>query len=215
MGRAMISAAGRRLINLMVGKRPQTVTELIESTGVTRTAVTEQLNELVAAGFVHRGTERLPGRGRPRHVYSTTDAALLLLFSDKEQRVVPAIWSAVGELGGRELLDKVIKKVSRDLADQYRQHITAKTPKERFKQLAKILSREGTLLETRDRNGRVVLRKRSCSFFHLFEENRSICCVDAEMMSDVVGHPVRQTESRHDGSPCCVFELVEEKGKKQ
>ncbi|MFZ5831917.1 MAG: MarR family transcriptional regulator, partial [Planctomycetota bacterium] len=71
----MISASGMRLIKLLVGSRPQTVAELIEATGVTRTAVTEQLNELVAAGFVDRGTERLPGRGRPRYLYSATQSA--------------------------------------------------------------------------------------------------------------------------------------------
>ncbi len=210
MKTARVSAAGMRVVELLVGKPPQTVAELIDSAGVTRTAVTEQLNELVAAGLVRRETERLPGRGRPRHVYSTTNAALLLLFADKEQRVVPAMWKAIDDIGGDALVKQVIRKVACSLADEYRARVTAKTPKERFKQLVDILSKEGTLFESREQNGRLVVYKRSCSFLHMFEEKRSICCVDAMMMSEVVGQPVRQTASRHDESPCCVFELAKE-----
>ena len=60
---ALVSQAGMRIVRLLVGRPPQSVTDLIEAAGVTRTAVTEQLNELLAAGFVERTTERPMGRG--------------------------------------------------------------------------------------------------------------------------------------------------------
>jgi len=210
-----VSAAGMRVVKLLVGNPPQTVSDLIAATNVTRTAVTEQLNELLEAGFVQRGTERLPGRGRPRHVYSATEAALLLLFADKQRRVVPAMWHAIDQIGGKSLTQRVIRRVSRELAAYYKAQITASSPKERLKQFTKILCQEGVLVETRDANGHVVLRKRSCPFLSMFEENRSICCLDAEIMSEVVGRRVRQTASRHDGAPCCTFQIVEEKRRKR
>ena len=100
---AAVTAAGMRIVKLLVGNPPQTVSDLIETTNVTRTAVTEQLNELAAAGFVERTVERLPGRGRPRHLYQATPAALLLLFASNQRLVVPAIWQAIDELGGEKL----------------------------------------------------------------------------------------------------------------
>jgi len=210
-----ISAAGMRVVKLLIGNPPQTVTDLIRAAQVTRTAVTEQLNELMAAGFVKRGTERLPGRGRPRHIYSATEAAQLLLFADKQGRVVPAVWRAIDGIGGKSLLQRVIRRVSRDLAGYYRGRITSRSPKERLKQLAKMLCDEGLLIETHEQNGHVMLRKRSCPFLSMYEENRSICCLDAELMSEVVGRRVRQTASRHDGAPCCTFEIAEEKKRKR
>ena len=69
---------GLRIVKLLAGQSPKTVASLIRSMGITRTAVTEQLNDLVGAGLVERAVERLPGRGRPRHVYKATNAALLL-----------------------------------------------------------------------------------------------------------------------------------------
>lgn len=205
-----VSAAGMRIVKLLVGTPPQTVTSLMEAAGVTRTAVTEQLNELVAAGLVHRGTERLPGRGRPRHLYSATDTAMLLLFGHNQRLVAPAIWRAIEELGGPQFCRKVLAQVAHSLAEHYKQRITAKEPKRRLRQMIKVLCDEGGLVEATEKDGRLVMRKRSCPFASMVDEKRSICWVDLEMISEVVGRRVRRTACRHDGDPCCVFELVSE-----
>lgn len=210
---ATITAAGMRVVKLMVGNPPQTVADMIRATGVTRTAVTEQLNELVAAGFVERTTERLPGRGRPRHLYSATNAALLLLFASNQSMVVPAMWRAIEDVGGTKLKQQVLKRVSLALADHYKNRISGKTPLERLRQMTKVLREEGNLVELKeDSDGRLLMRKRSCAFISMFEESRAVCCLDQEMMSVVVGARVRQTTCRHDGAPCCTFELVSSNG---
>jgi DeoR family transcriptional regulator, suf operon transcriptional repressor len=210
MSEATISAAGLRIVKLLVGNPPQTVSDLIRVTGVTRTAVTEQLNELVAAGFVERDTERLSGRGRPRHLYKAADAALVLLFASNQRLVVPAIWQAIHSVGGDELISKVLKRVSRTMAEHYNRQITAKKPHERLQQLMKLLMAEGGLIEAvEDADGQLVLHKRSCPFISMVDERRSVCYIDQEMMSAVVGRPVRQMACRHEGAPCCTFEIVE------
>ena len=47
----VVGAAGMRMMRLLVGNPPQTVTDLVRASGVTRTAVKEQLNDLVRAGL--------------------------------------------------------------------------------------------------------------------------------------------------------------------
>jgi len=205
---ASISAAGLRVMKLLVGNPPQTVSNLIEATGVTRTAVTEQLNELVAAGFVERSTQRLTGRGRPRHLYQATHTALALLFAGNQRLVVPAIWRAIRELGGEELARKVLKRVSRALAEHYNDKITAKRAPERLRQFINLLTAEGSLIEAVENDeGRLVLYKRSCPFISMVDQQRSVCYIDQEMLSAVVGRSVRQTACRHEGAPCCTFEI--------
>ena len=203
-----VSAAAMRVVKLLVGNPPQTVSDLIDSTGVTRTAVTEQLNELVAAGFVERDTERLPGRGRPRHLYKATDSSLMLLFANNQRLVVPAIWRAIYELGGEKMTKKVLKRVSRFMADHYKHRITTDTPQERLRELIELLREEGGLIEAIEENGQLVMYKRSCPFISMLDEARSICCVDQAMMTAVVGRPVRRTSCRHEGDPCCTFEII-------
>ncbi len=203
----IVSAAGLRMIKLLVGNAPRTLSDLMRATRVTRTAVKEQLNELVSVGLAEFSIEHLSGRGRPRYRYSATPAAMLLLFANNQRLVVPAIWQAVEEVGGRELGKKVLGRVGRILAEHYNAKITADEPAQRLRQLLALLRTEGGLLDLRKEQGALVLYKRSCPFISMFDPSRNICCVDLDMIRNVVRAPVRQIASRHDGEPCCVFEL--------
>ena len=205
-----ISTAGLRIVKLLVGRPPQTIVDLSRAAGVTRTAVVEQLNELAATGFVEQHIQRLPGRGRPRHLYQATDAALALLFPGNQRLVVPAVWRAILDLGGENLVEKVLKRVGRTLAAHYSSQITAKKPRERLRQLIALFAADGELVDAAEHGRRqLVLRRRSCPFISMADERRSVCQVDQEMLSAVVGRPVRRTACRHDGAPCCEFEIVE------
>jgi predicted ArsR family transcriptional regulator len=196
-----------RVIKLLVGHPPRTVGDLIHETGVTRTAVTEQLNDLVSSGFVERTIERLPGRGRPRHRFAATNAALLLLFANNQRLVVPAIWKAVEKIGGEAMMQKVLRSVSRQLMEYYQEKITATDPKTRLEQFAAILEQEGGLVDLIAEEGQLVIRKRTCAFISMFDDKRHVCEIDVEMMSAIAGCPVRQTSCRHDGDSCCQFEV--------
>ena len=206
---ATISAAGMRVIKLLVGNPPQTIAGLVRATGVTRTAVIGQLTELENAGFVERDTERLSGRGRPRHLYKATEASLLLLFTNSQRIVVPAIWRAIHELGGEELTQKILKSVSRQMADHYSAKVTAKKPRDRLRQFIHAIAAEGGLIDiVEDDRGQTLIYRRSCPFINVVDDKRSVCWIDQEMMSTVVGRPVRRVSCRHEGAPCCTFEIV-------
>jgi predicted ArsR family transcriptional regulator len=209
MPQASISTAALRVIKLLVGSPPQSIAALIDASGVTRTAVTEQLNELFDAGLVVRTRERLPGRGRPRHLYSATPAALLL-FAGQQHLLVPAVWTAIHEVGGDALAARIVDCASRFLAEHYSARLTATDPKERFRQLGALLAEEGWLVETESQNGQVLLRKRTCPFIAMLNERRAVCDIDREMMSRVVGRPVRRLAWRHEGAPCCVVTIDDE-----
>ena len=206
-----ISPASLRIVKLLVGNPPQTVAELIRTMGVTRTAVTEQLNELTAAGFVERQTQRLPGRGRPRHLYRATDTALALLFPGNQRLLVPAICHAVLDVGGEAMFKRILKRVSRMMAEHYIKQLTTKKPHERLRQLIGLLAAEGGLVDAVETgDGQLVLRKRSCPFISMVDSRRSVCHVDQEMLGAVVGQAVRRIACRHDGAACCTFEIVDQ-----
>jgi predicted ArsR family transcriptional regulator len=203
-----ISAAGMRIMKLMVGMPPQTVSDLLKVVDVTRTAIAEQLNDLVLAGYLERSVEKLDGRGRPRHRYKATDAALTLLFANNQRFVVPAIWKAIREIGGDELSQKVLHQVCLLMTEHYNHRVTAKKPRERLKQLIGLLTAEGALIEvSEDDAGQMTLYRRSCPFISMVDDQRHVCDIDREVLSRVVGRPVRRTACRHEGAPCCAFEI--------
>ncbi|MBN1589819.1 MAG: helix-turn-helix domain-containing protein [Pirellulales bacterium] len=203
----MVSPAGMRIIRLLIGRAPQSVADLVKAVGVTRTAITEQLDELEEAGFVERTVERLSGRGRPRNRFRATQAALRLLDSGRECLIGQAIWRAVREVGGDSFVKKILNQVSIELANHYNRLVTAKTPAGRLRQMNKILTNKGLLVEFVDEGSHVSIKKRSCEFISLFEGTRSVCYIDEKVMTLVVGHPVRKVACRHDGDPCCIFEI--------
>jgi len=201
--------AAMRVIRLLVGSPPKTVAQLIRETGVTRTAVTEQLNELVEAGYLTRKTERLPGRGRPRHLYSANDSALTLIAADAQKLVMPAMWEAIEEVGGEPVFDRVVSRVANRLAEHYRKSVTGENPRERLRQFVRMLQKEGAVVELADHNGSARITKRSCPFSELIEERHAICQVDDLLMRQVVGGRMRRVACRHSGDPCCAYELTE------
>jgi len=89
--------------------------------------------------------------------------------------------------------------------------VTESEPKQRLRQMQELLCEEGGLVEiSTGKYGQLIMRKRTCPFFVMADEKESICQIDRKMMSLVVGHPVRRVASRHEGEPCCSFELVED-----
>lgn len=205
-----VSEAGMRLVELLVGKPPQSVEDLVKAAGVTRTAVVERLHELTAAGFVSRSVQRLPGKGRPRHRYSLTDAALVRLFPGDQSLASSAMWRAIQDIGGAKLENQVLKRINRALVDHYKHQLRGRTPAERFRELAKVFREaEGNVVEVEAGDaGRLMMRRRNCPFFAMFGESQVVCHIDEKMVSAIVGAPVQRTACRHDGDPCCVFEIV-------
>jgi predicted ArsR family transcriptional regulator len=203
---ATISPASLRIVQMLVGRPPATVASLIRATGVTRTAVVQQLNDLMSAGYVERTIERRPSRGGPPHVYRASDRTMLL-FTNGQQVVMSSLWQAVFDLCGEDEAKRIVKRVSRMMTDYYRQKITAKKPQERLRQLIAVFADEGQLVDLVDnRNGQWAIHRRSCPFAGMADDQQSVCQIDQEMMSALVGRHVRRTACRREGAPCCIFD---------
>ena len=101
------------------------------------------------------------------------------------------------EVAGGELVRKIVSRVSRVLADHYGSQITAKRPRERLRQFARLLNEEGNMVELVDGGGgRLRLEKRSCPYFGVADPRRTPA-TDQELIGAVVGRPVRRTSCRH------------------
>ncbi len=206
MSATVVTPAGMRIIRLLVGRPPQNIAQLVSESGVTRTAVTEQLNELSEAGFVRRTLEHTQ-RGRPRYLYEATDAALRALFANNQRLLAPALLRAITEIGGAALSQSVLDHVSQSLARHYNDKITATDPPERLRELAKILQEEGVLVDFVESEGRFALHERTCPFVDMVDEGRAVCAVEQRMMEQVAGAPIKPVACRLDGCPGCTFEL--------
>ena len=210
-----ISAVGKRIMRLLVGQPPKTMSELIEATGVTRTAVSEQLNELIASGYIQQKLERLPGRGRPRYLYSATEYALKKLFEGYQGILVPAAWRAIKKHCGTEVVKNVVDEVSTELAEFFNRQIESQVPEERLQEFTDIVCRSGRLGTCRVETDHAEYDKLSCPFVSMYDGSGIVCDIDQLAMSKIVKVPVERVRCRLEGAPCCTFRFNKEPEDKQ
>ena len=209
MPEVTLSATSLRILRVLIGSRPLTVPDVMQALGVTRTAVVDQFRELIAAGFVERVTAPPEQRrGRPRHLYSATPAAMLLLFVDAQRIIFPVLWEAVSAVCGKDLAGEVHHRIATAIVEHYRPYVTDRTTSGRARQLVKRLLEEGHLVDMAEEgHGCLVVHNRSCGFLAMCDENRTACGIHLSGIAGVLGAELRMTECRHDGAPCCSFEI--------
>lgn len=202
-----ISNANMRIIAIMAGRPPMAVHDLVAATGVTRTAVTEQLHDLENYELVERTVEKATRRGRPRHLYATTPAAMRQLFQNQYCFLFPFMQQAVLEIGGDELLEDVTKRVSEMLVENYRPRIKSDSPAGRLAELATIFEGEGVLIDLEDEGDSILFRKRTCPFMPTKDHDGHVCSIDESVVTELVGAPIEKIEDRKNGHLCCSFRL--------
>ena len=206
----IISAAGMRVIEQLIGHPPQTISELLPKVDVTRTAITEQLNELVEVGLVARELERSSGRGRPRFRYSLTSNAISILYPGNQRLAVSMLWSAIKKLGGDELLAQIINEACEILTEQhYGSQVTGKTPEERFLEIMVFTTPRGDEMKwQRNPDGSIDVWRRVCDVEAISSAECRLCEYHKACVETIVGEKIEILENRHEGAPYCVFRLV-------
>ncbi|MCL2347518.1 MAG: ArsR family transcriptional regulator [Planctomycetaceae bacterium] len=208
MSRYPVSVVGANIMRLLIGHPPRRISELIEATGVTRTAISEQLNELITSGYVDQQIERLSGRGRPRYLYSATEFAMKQLFEGNQNLVVPAIWRAIKKHVDLEIMQQVCEEVASELAEHFNKQITSEKPAERLREFTEIICKNGRLGIVRDESGGPELDKLNCPFITMYDSSGLVCEIDKTAMRKIVGADVERVRCRAEGAPCCTFRIV-------
>ncbi len=203
-----ITSAGMRIINLLVGQPPQAIAEMIDNLNVTRTAITEQLSELIEAGYVERTVEKLSSRGRPRHRYGVTDLALTMLFPGFQGRVVPSIWKHLEQNCGLVVAEKIQDAVAADLAASFRRLVDGGTIEDRVTQLCDALKdRKVAALSRTNNSGKIELVLKTNPFISMQDGTDRYNKIATKMIGEILHATVKMTSSRMSGSFCDVFEI--------
>ncbi len=202
----LISPAAYRILRLLVGTPPQSIAQLTKASGVTRTAVIEQLSELMAQNLVTREVDKGPRRGRPRHLYAATDLALERVFPPS-RHLLPSLVQAIDEHGGSELRQDIFQRLGEILAGRYRPKLQGLAPSARLETLVRLMQEEGVLIDVEKHPSGFTLRERTCPFVDLVCPDRAVCEMEGAMFSGLIGWPVKLAQCRLDGCASCVFQL--------
>ena len=202
------SAAAMRIIDKLAGQPPQTITELMNALQVTRTAITDQLDELAKQGVVQRVSEPRDSRGRPKFRYSLAPKSHSRIFPGNQGSVIYAIWRGIWEIGGKELQMEVVEHAVELLRKFFEDKIKGKTPLERFLEVMTVTAVDGRIRVQQNPDGSCDVWRYICELDCLEDTNSRLCDLHVVFIEKVTGGKVIHVESRHEGAPCCRFRLL-------
>ena len=198
------SPAGE-VLTLLQRKGPGTVRELEDAMEVTATAVRQQLNVLLAEGFIEQRTENV-GRGRPKHVYSLT-AKGRALFPHHYDEFTNSLLREILLVEGPGKVEELLGRMSLRMAEQYSKQIVSLLPQERAQALTELLNAKGIMAEVEVEPGGIFFREYNCPYYELARQYRAICDMEQGMIAQVVNQPVELMSCSLDGHHGCQFKI--------
>jgi len=222
---AGLRSVDRDLLLALRAGELMSVPQLTESLGVTATAVRQRIDRMLNAGLVEREKE-VAGRGRPSYRYRLTVLGHKKAGANPAE-LADAMWREILAIPDdglrRSLVDGVALRLGRQYADQltsWESEGTDGTSKASFelkmRRLVGMLSVEEMDLDVHMPKGAQlpVLDIATCPYPSLTSasEDRSMCRLEEQMLSEALGTPVELSSCRLDGDSCCQFSVSEEHG---
>ena len=143
-------------------------------------------------------TWRQPGeRGRPLMYYRLTEKAHEL-FSEGDNHLISSLLRESKVLFGPTAPLKLLMLHFRSLAAGYQERIKKETPEERARVLASLRDEEGSLSRFEEGSPWKIVESHD-RYQHLLSEYPEIEALERQMISDVIGVPVRRDITRIAG----------------
>ncbi len=199
-----IVASDIAIVDLLRKCESMTVVDLAAALDVTATAVRQRLTRLMAQGYIER-TATKAGRGRPSHHYALTTKGRRKAGSNFGDLAV-ALWREIVAIEDPAVRRALIQRVSRRLADTYQGSIEGQSVAQRMDQLA-LLFRDKRVSFAVDHDGaKPRLTALSCPYPDLANGDRSICAMERQLLTTLLGTRLHVLQCRQDGDSCCSFE---------
>ena len=209
-----MSQSDNSILELLRENGPLTINEMVELLGVTATAVRQKLDRLVPAGLILRqqqvaGEGRHHLRGRPSYSYELSEAGRKHIGNNLGD-LAGVLWEEVCRIPDPKTRATVLGGVMRRLAQQYGDRITGATLHERLASLAGLFAQRHIPVRVEQQNGLPVLNIHGCPYPDLAQHDRTICEMETELFSKLVGQPI--TLGRCQDHGCCTFQAVPNPG---
>lgn len=203
----LLETSDRKLLEQMRAT-PRTIAELIETMGVTATAVRQRVDRLMAVGLIRREEFRM-GRGRPLSKYSLTIDGHKAL-GHKLGELVIALWEELHAIDDADVRKRILDGVVRRLAARWGGPATGTTAATRMEQVVAALRDQEmpVQLESSASGELPVIRFSGCPYPDLSEINHDICELETSILTSLLGQPMALTSCRCDSATgTCTYEL--------
>ena len=194
------------VVQLLMKHGKCSIAQLEGYLNVTATAVRQRLKSLMAAGLIDRSKES-EGRGRPTHLYWLT-ASGRKVTGNHLSELASALWQEVQTISDENIRRNVLAGVARRLAADYGNLIDGESSDQRLQSWARLMGERDIPVAIESEDGQATLKILACPFPDLGDDNRDVCTLEQELISEVVGDPLARCQCRRDGDNCCSYQTT-------
>jgi len=213
-----LRSTDRELLRVLRGNEAVCIEQLIQTLGVTATAVRQRIQRLLEMGLIDR-EKIVAGRGRPTYRYRLTVLGHRQAGANAAD-LADAMWQEILLIEDQAVQEPLLMAIASRLGRQYAAELDhqgdANPPVEmshveiRLHQLSMLLSEREMSSEVSHAGDLPVLDLNACPYPTLTDvsDNRAMCRLEEQMFSEALGQPVELSLCRLDGDPCCQFSPV-------
>lgn len=186
--------------------------ELTEALGVTATAVRQRIERLLEMGLIDR-EKVVAGRGRPTFRYRLTISGHRDAGANPAD-LADAMWREIVAVEDATIRNQLLSAVAARLGQQFASQVGSDQSEDSFQQrmekLSEAMSSRQMVTAVTTAGELPVLDIGLCPFPTLTDasEDRAMCRLEEQMISEALGQPVHLSSCRLDGDDCCQFSAV-------
>lgn len=200
-----LSSPAGQILEYLLRNGTASIKELEQASGVTATAVRQQLANLTAEGLVVMTQER-QGVGRPRNVYQLTERSHSLFACYCDELALSLIHELL-ETEGTDKLRSLLGRVGNKLAVQYSRQMRGEALGDRVRELSGLLDRRGIRAGFEQKGETIILHEYNCPYHDLASVHRDVCEMERSAFSQALGAEVTLGNCIQDGHHSCQFHV--------
>lgn len=204
-----LRSVDRQVLLAMRGGQEMGVGELTEELGVTATAVRQRIDRLLEMGLIER-EKIVAGRGRPTYRYRLTVQGYRCVGANPID-LADAMWREILAIEDESLREQILSAVAARLGRQFAEQFAADPDQDslesRIERLSEMMSARQMATEVSHSDRLPVLDICACPYPSLTDtsEDRAMCRLEEQMISEALGQPVQLSSCRLDGDNSCQF----------
>ncbi len=192
-----------RILHTLLRHPRSTINDLAKAVGINPVSVRHHLTNLQVEGLVSADEER-HGVGRPRLVYSLTEAGLER-FPTRYLRLVTRLLRQLKETMPRPLVSELFTQIAEDLADEYAGQVQGMSMEERLELVKDLLAEEGFIVEWEKVEDRYHIHEISCPYYQIGQDHPEVCAVDQALISRMLALPAEKVQCILSGDAHCTY----------
>lgn len=198
-----------RILFFIKSQGSASTTRLAQLLETSAEAARQQVQKLVAAGWIEGRQEAASGVGRPRQNWVLTDAGNRR-FPDAHAQLTAQLLGSVRQIFGAEGLDRLISQREAESRVVYQQTCTGKTVTQRLEQLAAIRSAEGYMARVEPDGKEWMLIEDHCPICVAARTCQGFCRSELQLFQEIVGPEAQVSREQHllSGATRCAYRIV-------